>query len=223
MTIRVLIVEDHELLAQSLAFALRADGLEVQQLGVPDPESVLEQAEAFAADLVLLDLELGQGVGSGVSLIEPLRERGARVVMLTGVTDEVRLAECVEAGAVGIVRKSEPFDRLVGIVQDAAAGRPLLEPQQRDELMGALRRHRADEHARLEAFERLTKREAQVLGAIMDGQSAEQIAATWVVSLATVRSQIRAVLQKLQVNSQLAAVALARKAGWTPPDPDGGR
>ena len=58
-------------------------------------------------------------------------------------------------------------------------------------------------------FDRLTKREALVLGELIDGLSAEEIAEVHFVALTTVRSQIRAVLQKLGVRSQLAAVALA--------------
>ncbi len=65
----------------------------------------------------------------------------------------------------------------------------------------------------------LTPREQEVLRDLMDGRSAEAIARASYVSLATVRSQIRAVLQKLAVNSQLAAVAKARQAGWRPTSP----
>ena len=57
-------------------------------------------------------------------------------------------------------------------------------------------------------------RECEVLAALIDGLSAEEIAETQYVALTTVRSQIRAVLQKLGVRSQLAAVAQANRVGW---------
>ena len=65
-------------------------------------------------------------------------------------------------------------------------------------------------------FADLTPREASVLGGMLDGLSAEQIAERDFVSLATVRTQIQSVLRKLGVTSQLAAVAAARRAGWRP-------
>jgi two-component system, NarL family, nitrate/nitrite response regulator NarL len=214
---RVLIVEDHELLSQSLRFALQADGFDVHEATALDAEAILKAAADTDPDVVLLDLDIGGSIGMSLSLIGPLQDGGAHVVMLTGITDRVRIAECIEAGAIGIISKSEPFERLVDAVTEAVELGTLLTPGQRDALMAELRQQRADERKRLEAFERLSQREAQVLGALMDGRSAEQIAADWVVSVATVRSQIRAVLMKLGVNSQLGAVALARKAGWQPP------
>ena len=65
-----------------------------------------------------------------------------------------------------------------------------------------------------EPFDRLTSREQQVLHALADGRSVACIAEDWFVSEATVRSQVRGVLLKLGVSSQLEAVARATKAGW---------
>jgi len=83
-------------------------------------------------------------------------------------------------------------------------------------VLTSLREHRAAERARLAPFERLTTRERIVLGALMDGASAEEIAKSSFVSLATVRSQIRSILEKLSVHSQVAAVALAHRLRWDP-------
>ena len=61
----------------------------------------------------------------------------------------------------------------------------------------------------------LTEREQVVLAELIEGHCAEDIAKAAFVSISTVRSQIKAILQKLGVNSQLAAVAMARRAGWS--------
>jgi DNA-binding NarL/FixJ family response regulator len=213
---RVLIVEDHGLLAQSLMFALRADGLEVERCEQLTAAAVLGAVESYQPHLVLLDLDLGDE-GPSVPLIAPIRERGSEVVMVTGVTERPRLAECVEAGAMGVIGKSEPFERLVEAVHEAVELGTIMSPGQRDELLAELRRQRAEVADRTKWFSDLTPREQQVLAALMDGKSAEAIAAEWVVSISTIRSQIRAILQKLGVSSQLAAVAAARHAGWQPP------
>jgi two-component system nitrate/nitrite response regulator NarL len=217
MTASVLIVEDHALLAQSLVYALRAEGVKTETLIPQSADQVLAAAAEMRPTVVLLDLELGGDIGESIPLIGPLEELGAQVMMVTGVTDRVRLAECLEAGATGLIDKATPFDQLVEAVREVAELGSLIPPQQRHELMSELRRQRAADRARLEPFERLTSREQQVLAGLVEGKSAEKIAEDAFVSLATVRSQIRAILLKLDVNSQLAAVAMARKNGWSAP------
>ena len=114
---RVAIVEDHGLLAQSLAFALTNLGAEVVVVEDLRPSSVLATLEAADLHLVLLDFDLGDA-GLGLHLVRPITDLGLRVVMLTGETDPIALAACVEAGAIGIISKSEPFERLIEQVTD---------------------------------------------------------------------------------------------------------
>jgi two-component system nitrate/nitrite response regulator NarL len=211
----VLIVEDHELLAGTLSLALRQRGALVEVAAGPGTEDVIGTARRMAPVLVLLDLELGD-LGSGLDLVEPLIGAGSTVVMLTGVTDQVRLAACVEAGAVGIISKTVPFDDLVAAVDRALAGEELLSFDERQTLLAELRTSRRDNRERLAPFAALTPREQAVLARLVAGEAAETIAAGSYVSLATVRSQIRSILLKLGVNSQLAAVAMARAADWPP-------
>jgi DNA-binding NarL/FixJ family response regulator len=213
---RVAIVEDHDLLAQSLAFALSNLGIRV--VTVPDlrPDSVLETLSAEPVDLVLLDYDLGDA-GVGLDLVRPITALGMRVVMLTGETDPIRLAQCVEAGAVGLISKKEPFERLIDHVGDVVTGRVILSLGARERLLAELREHRAQEGERSAPFRRLTVRESEVLQDLLEGKNAERIATESFVSVATVRSHIKALLAKLGVNSQLAAVAMARRAGWSSP------
>jgi DNA-binding NarL/FixJ family response regulator len=211
---RVLLVDDHALLAQSLSLALKSGGVDVVRATALAADDIVRAAEDHEPDVVLLDLDLGEGNGTSLPTIRRLVESGTRVVMMTGVTDRVRLAECVEAGAVGLIDKSQPFEELLVAVHRVVTHGELLDRHQRQELLGALRQHRAADRERLEVFERLTPREAEVLAALMDGKSAEQIATETYVAITTVRTHIRSTLSKLRVNSQLAAVALARRAGW---------
>lgn len=198
--------------------SLRAEGFTAERCTDLRPEGILAAVERLQPQVVLLDLDMGTGRGDTLELVRPLTAAGSRVVMVTGVTDRARLAACVEAGAIGVISKSLPFESLIDGVKEAVELGALLTVRQRDSLLAELRRQRAEDRQRLAAFDLLTRREADVLAGLVDGLTAEQIAKGAFVSLATVRSQIRSVLQKLGVNSQLAAVALARKAGWTPPD-----
>jgi DNA-binding NarL/FixJ family response regulator len=213
----VLIVDDHELLAGTLALALRQLGHDVHTSAWTSPEAIVEAARDLAPAVVLLDLELGEGLGSGLDLIGPLNEAGGRVVMVTGITDRSRLGACIAAGATGVVSKATSFAALVETVQQAVAGDPVMSETERKELLDAYRQHDRAERERQAPFLSLTPREQVVLGHLVAGESAEAIADQLYLSLATVRSHIRAILVKLGVNSQLAAVALAHDAAWTPP------
>jgi DNA-binding NarL/FixJ family response regulator len=216
---RLVIVEDHELLATSLALALRQWGLEVETVAGLGADAIVDTVRGLAPILVLLDLDLGPSLGSGLDLIRPLIEAGGRVVMMTGMVERVRLAACIEAGAVGIVSKSAGFAELVDAIGRAVDGEELMTPSQRQVLLRELDDWRRADRARLAPFAALTPREQAVLKGLVAGESAETIADRSYLSLATIRSQIKSILRKLGVSSQLAAVALARDAGW--PQPSG--
>jgi two-component system nitrate/nitrite response regulator NarL len=211
--VRVVIVEDHELLARSLAVVLRGEGMDVTWVNEREPDAIVRAAGDAEPDVVLLDLDLG-GDRTSLPAIRELVSSGTLVVMMTGVTDRMRLAACIEAGAVGIVSKGDSFERLAAALKEVAARRTLLAPGERDELLRELRISRQERNERLRLFATLTPREREVLAALIAGRSAEQIAADDFVSLTTVRTHIRSVLAKLEVRSQLAAVALAQSAGW---------
>jgi DNA-binding NarL/FixJ family response regulator len=214
MTARVLIVEDHALVAIGLQLALSARGWEVETTDGPTAADVIAHAWRFEPHVVLCDINLGEGVGSGIDLVAPLCATGADVVMLTAETRRTVLAACLEEGAAGWVGKDTFLDQVVGALTDVLAGTPLIGCTTREAMIDELRLERAGLRKALTPFERLTMRECEVLAALIDGLSAEEIAETQYVALTTVRSQIRSVLQKLGVRSQLAAVAQANRAGW---------
>jgi DNA-binding NarL/FixJ family response regulator len=213
MTQRILIIEDHRLVATGLQLALRARGWQVEVTNGPSIEAVLELSTTFQPDCVLLDLHLGE-LGSGLDLIRPLREIASTVIMLTGETDRMVLARGIEAGADGWVSKDCRLDDLIDSVEDVLTGSTLVGCSSRQAMLDELRVHRSAQERVLSPLERLSRREQHVLGALVDGLSCEEIAVSQFVSVTTVRSQIRSILQKLGVRSQLAAVAMANRAGW---------
>ena len=213
----VLIVDDHPVLAESFAAMLRGGGIDASGADADNPGEVLAQAREHAPQVLLLDLDLGR-LGDGRDLIAPLADDGQFVVVLTAVTDPIVHAECLEAGARGVHTKGTPLETLVEAVQDALEGdRPLVSEARRQQLLSDLLAHRREQDGRLAPFARLTPSEARTLAALIDGRSAEEMSQDWYVAITTVRSHIRSVLRKLDVGSQLAAVAKARQAGWQPP------
>ncbi|HEY7106817.1 MAG TPA: response regulator transcription factor [Acidimicrobiia bacterium] len=210
----VLVVEDHLLVAHGVAAGLRERGFIVHVAADLEHDAVVDAARETQPDIVLLDLVLGDDRGTSIALIGPLCATGARVIMVTGVTDLTLLGACVEAGASGVVDKGAPLDHLVEQLAAAADGRTPLPASTRALMLDALRRARVDERQRSAPFDALTRREREVLAALCDGYSAGHIADASFVSLTTVRTQIRSIFRKLGVSSQRAAIAAAHRAGW---------
>jgi len=216
---RVVVVDDHSLFAESLAIALRATGVSAQSV-VPRDEMtaarLTREIRHAHPDLVLLDLALGCGV-EGTSLVSSLTGFGMAVVLVTGSGDRSRHGEALAAGAVAVVHKSLPFATIVATVSRIRAGLPVMSREARGELVAAHREAQATEHDVRLRFEQITRREAEVLGLLMAGKQVSDIARTRVVSESTVRTQVKSILAKLQVSSQLSAVGLAHEVGWQPP------
>jgi two-component system, NarL family, nitrate/nitrite response regulator NarL len=216
--VRALIVDDQHMVAEALMLSLQQHGFtHVALARTPTYDGVLAAARDFAPDVALVDSQMA-GNPTSLALIQVLNEMGIAVVMLIGGGDSERSALCLEAGAIGIFDKSRPLEELMVLLTDAAMGRTLLQPASRDALLEVVRSQREEAERRLAPFQALTSREQAVLAAMMDGKSAKVIAKEHNVSLATIRTQIRSILQKLGVSSQLAAVALAIRAGWEPAD-----
>lgn len=211
---RVLVLDDHILLGESLALALRASGLEVELPSLVSCSALTQLVADDPPDLVLLDLELGGDIGDGAALVRPFVQSGARVLILSATQDRMRIASAIEQGAVGHVSKSKPFHELLEVTRRAADGHAVLAEAERQQLLNDLRAFRAREDAAHEPFEHLTEREAQVLRALAEGRNVCGLAREWFVSESTVRTQVRAILFKLGVRSQLEAVALALRSGW---------
>ncbi|MHA6785471.1 response regulator [Pseudonocardia saturnea] len=204
----VLIVDDHSLVAGALALALRGRGIEAEAVLPADFLPRVDEPAAPGA-LVLLDLDLGDGL-DGVTLVPRLRRAGWRVLLVTGSSDEKRVAIGVAAGALGRVRKSAPFDELVGAAVRAVEGRPLISAEERHRIEAMASTAGAQERLERERWDRLTPRESQIVDRIAAGRRPVAIAAEFVVSVATVRTQIRSILAKLEVSSQLEVAALAQ-------------
>jgi two-component system nitrate/nitrite response regulator NarL len=213
----LLVVEDHAVIAESLAMALRLQGFETVDVITGRAialDQVVTAAEAMGpSTVVVLDLHLGDG-RLATPMIAPLRERGVRVLVLTVEQDPRLLAECLEAGADGVFDKAQPFDNLVELLHDAARGYSIMSVSAREELLAVLREARLGEWRQSSPFESLTRREREVLRALVAGRNAEEIARDAGIALSTVRTHVKSLLRKLGVNSQLAAVALARAGGW---------
>lgn len=217
---RVTIVEDHQLLAESLEHALALHGYDVRRASVPhQPGATATFVTTVIRSrprVVLLDLDLG-AFGDGVQLIEPITRAGSHVVVLTGSMEEARWGEALHHGARTVLAKVRPLNDIIATVRRINDGLPATSRAEREQLIAHWQHATAETASQRERLASLTAREAEVLGLLMTGLAVRDIASNSVVSEATVRTQVKSILAKLEVSSQLAAVGLANRVGWRAP------
>ena len=211
---RILVVAGSNLLAEALASALETYGFASRHIVPREPE--IGRGIEWRPNLVLIDA-LSIDLTSGTELTGQLCRAGLRVCVIDALGDADRFNVWMGAGASALIDRSERFDELFMTVNRLLRTTPMPKSAQRSSESAALTRsaeaRRLD--PRLQPFAVLTAREQIVLAELMEGHCADEIARAAFVSISTVRSQIKAILQKLDVNSQLAAVALARRADWS--------
>jgi DNA-binding NarL/FixJ family response regulator len=216
----VVIIDDHELFSTSLTMALRSEGFDARTLTVACVQDFLGR-EAGPTGLVVLDLDLGQDANgdwvNGADLVGGLRALGWKVLVVSCSVDRPGVAAAIAAGAIGSVPKSRSFDVLLQTVVAAASGEPVMTKAEHQGWLESHRHYITKQRELARRMARLSPREREVLELLTEGMRAAAIAEYFVVSMPTVRTHIRSILAKLQVGSQLEAVALFRQQ----PDPIG--
>jgi DNA-binding NarL/FixJ family response regulator len=216
---RVAVVERFRLVAQTMELALApiCTPLLVPVQTLHSTGAVLAETMRKRPCAVVLDADLGGSVDCDL-LVEELAAHGCVVVVLTDA-DPARRAQLLHAGADAAIPRGLGLAAVRETVQRIAQHRPVMDADDRDRLLRT-----ADSAApasprrvALRRLGQLSRREAAVLWLLMRGQSPTDIARLHVVSEMTVRSQVKSILRKLEVSSQLAAVAAAWRAGWHPP------
>lgn len=208
--IRVLIVDDHEVLAASLSMVLDAES-DIRAVGVA---TTLAQARdlirSTRPDVLLLDHRMPDGDGvADIPRLRALRPEIGIVVLTASAADHVLLT-AIENGASGFLSKTRSLDEVTAAVRAAAAGESVISP----ELLARLlpRFGRGTPHS----GEELTEREREVLALVAEGLSNAAIAERLVVSVHTVRNHVASLSAKLGAHSKLEALSIALRQGLLP-------
>ena len=215
----VLVMSRYLLMAQAIEAALhRRDlrsrlvpwGTKLDDLGGVD-------ASAMANAVVLLLDELD--TRAAIELVGRVIERSpAKVVVLTGRAPGPAWGGVLAAGAAAVSHSATSLDQVEALLKSVVAGAPVQSDELRTELEQQWHSWLAEEETLRTRVARLSQREATVLGLLADGQRVTEIGVRLGVSEATVRSQVKSVRRKLQVDSQLGAVAIARRLSGKIPD-----
>ncbi len=203
-SIRVLIVEDHNVVRQGLVALLNvAEGLKVVGEAADGVEAIA-QIRKHQPDITLIDLRLPRM--SGVDVIERIRMETpqARFIVLTTYDGDEDIYRALKAGARAYLLKGMTSEELIATIRAVHAGKSHIPPviaQRLAERMGT---------------ENLTPREFDVLEQIVDGKSNKEIAAELEVSEATVKTHINSLLSKLDVTDRTQAATAAIRRGLVP-------
>lgn len=200
--IRVLVVDDHQLVRAGLITLLRAaDDIEVVGEAA-DGQQALEAASAGNPDVTLMDLSMPVLDGVAATRLLLQAHPGMRIVALTSFSDRQRVTDVLAAGAVGYLLKDSRPDELLAAVRAAASGHAPLDPR----VAGALLPSREPPPA-----EQLSDREKQVLGLVAAGLANKQIARRLGIAESTVKVHTSNIFRRIGVTDRTSAALWARE------------
>ncbi len=202
---RVLIVDDHELVSEGLRTMLSLVD-DVELIGVTSSGSEATQhAAQGSVDVILLDVNLGES-GSGIDIARDIKSTATapKVLMLSMFTDPGTVTEAINAGADGYLSKGTSRDTLVRAIYDVAQGRAVLDPHVTQGVFSRLGSRDP---------QRLTERELTVLQELTHGLSSREIAERIHVSEDTVKTYLKQIYKKLGARDRAEAVAEAFRRG----------
>jgi two-component system nitrate/nitrite response regulator NarL len=205
---RIVLCEDHHLLAECLGDALRVHGHEVAVTSTP--RDAVERVFEQPTDVCIMDLGFPDGEGDdelgAMDAIRMITDQGGRVIVLSGSAAPARREEALGQGAAAFLVKDEPISQLLCAVEH-----PERPPAPAPLASTTTHRPAHWDHASLAEF--LTPRERTVLEGLVQGESTALLARRLGVRPATARTHVQNLLGKLCVHSRLEAVVLAVEHG----------
>ena len=190
---KIAIVDDHPVVREGLAAALSNRGFEIA--GAFGSAEELLHAR-FAADVVLLDLEL-----PGMGGVDAIARVGKPVLVLTAYANDEQIDAVLRAGARGYLLKGAALDEIERAIRAVAAGQTYLDPKVASRVVA------------LSGAPRLSAREREVLRLVAHGRSNKEIASALDIAERTVKFHVTAIFNKLGAENRAQAVALAMERG----------
>ena len=208
MTIRVFLLDDHEVVRMGLRELLQSEG-DIEVVGdVGTAQAALARIPALKPDIAILDARLPDG--SGIEVCREIRSSmpSMRAIILTSYDDDEALFAAIMAGAAGYVLKQVSGNDLLEAVRHVAGGGSLLDPQVTERVMERLRDGAPSEP---EELRRLTPQERRILELVAEGLTNRQIGERLFLAEKTVKNYMSTVLAKLGLESRTQAAVLATR------------
>lgn len=211
-TIKILIADDHPLIRQGLRVIIEAQrDLELVGEAV-NGEQAVQQALTLHPDIVIMDLQMP--VKDGLTATREIAQADpqAQVLVLTSFPDDENVYAAIKAGAMGFLLKDSSAEYLLDAIRMVSRGESVLHPTIARKLMQEIK-----QPPKLPpTTEPLTPRELEVLGCLAQGMANSQIANELSVSVRTVTTHVRNILDKLHLANRTQAALYALEKGMIP-------
>ena len=200
--IRVMIVDDHDMVRRGLATFLRVKA-DLELVGeASNGQEALKVCERAQPDVILMDLMMPEMDGAAATRAIRKCWPQVQVIALTSFQEKELVQEALQAGAISYLLKNVSANDLAEAIRAAYAGRPTLAPEAAQALIQAASQEPAPGHD-------LTPREHEVLALMVEGLTNPEIAERLTVSYSTARAHVSNILSKLGVSNRAEAIAMA--------------
>jgi DNA-binding NarL/FixJ family response regulator len=211
-TIRVLLVDDHDLFRTGLRTLLEEQRVQVVGEASAGAEAVRLVRE-LAPDVVVMDLNMpgmtGVEATRQITSIAPL----TRVLVLTISDQDADVMDAILAGACGYLLKDSSIQELMRGIESAGAGESIVSPAIASKVLQRIRASSSQPEIEKAIRAELSEREIEVLKLIANGKDNAQIAAELHISPKTVKNHISNILMKLQIDNRIQAAVYAVRSG----------
>lgn len=209
--IRILIADDHPLIRQGVEVAISAQP-DMKLVGqATNGQEAVTLAEKTRPEVIIMDLQMP--VKDGLTAIEDIKASGleAKILVLTSFPDDENVLSAIRAGAMGFLLKDSPPEHLLDAIRTVHRGESALHPTIARKLMQEVR-----QPSTLPLSEDpLTSREIDVLKCLAEGMSNREIALKLNISVRTVTTHVRNILDKLHLANRTQAALYAVEQGYS--------
>ncbi len=215
MTIRVLIADDHKLFRQGLMSLMKTRKDTVEVIGEAETgEEAIQLAEQLKPDVILMDIYMPQLDGLQAARVIHTRHPEIAIVILTSSEKDGHLYEAVESGVSGYLLKSLDADELFTMINGVSHGEAAMTRAVASRLLkGVANRVAQDEKGEIS----LTEKELLVLRLVASGASNSDIAENLTISVNTVKTHLKNILEKLHLENRTQAATYAFERGLVSP------
>jgi DNA-binding NarL/FixJ family response regulator len=210
--IRVMVSDDHPLIRQGLEVVL-SNQEDIQLVAsAADGEEAVEQARMNHPDVIIMDVQMPKK--DGITALQEILEfrPEARVLILTSFGESENVIKAIKAGATGYLLKDSDSDKLLQSIREVYHESVALHPAVTSKLIQEIKKPKTDEHM----IDPLTDRELEVLACLSRGITNKEIAEELTISVRTVTTHVRNILDKLQLANRTQAALYAVEQGLAP-------